>query len=86
MMKDIWVAKMETQHYTFHGLGLTEDQARAAVIQAFETHIKKIDDPAVTDFWQGEGPTPAEYYDIACFHGVPGSGFRDSESMNVEDV
>ena len=53
-MSDIWIAEMSTSYFTFHGLGATEDQARAAVARAFDDHLAQIDDPRITEFWKNE--------------------------------
>lgn len=86
------VAEMNTEHYTFHAIGETREQAAAGILAAMRVHSEQTgawgegsrtydEDPDEYDF-----PEWAEYYGVNFTDDLrPGEGSRDWSRLTKRD-
>lgn len=68
----MFIACMETQNFTFHALGATEDEARATLIATWDAHAKQYSHHELM-----AGAEAVEQYGAAIFPVQLGHGYRD---------
>lgn len=70
------IARIETAHFEFEGVGNDEDEARSALLDALQAHTREQAGRVVADWW-------VEYLDDTNVRTIwPGHGYRDRELVS----
>jgi hypothetical protein len=83
-MTTIFVATMETRHFSFEGYGATYEEAVQALRTAWNKHAEQYKDRGVARFdepVESSSSTVPEYFGMTVQERVLGQGYRDGETL-----